>query len=123
MFSKSDMRYKLMIVWFLAFIGLWMLFKYTFPINTMMKQLNVIEERIEEKDWEAAIDHTTRFKEIFNKNRYFIQMNNSTEAFLTFEHTIGQLEITVNHKQENAFEYIGALKESLNLVIKPFSAP
>lgn len=48
-------------------------------------------------------------------------MNNSTEALTTYEHTIGQLEITVRHKQESALEYVGALRESTNLVIRPFS--
>ena len=63
------------------------------------------------------------FKDNFKKNRLLIQMNNATEALIIFEHTIGQLEITVNNKQDSALEYIGALKDIMNLVIKPFSGP
>jgi|GEM_PF-1645091 hypothetical protein len=122
-FDKIDMRYKLMLVWLLAFISLWAIFQSIFPSNTMKHQLNKIEESIKNKDWKQANKYTFEFKNTFSKKRYFIQMNNSTEAFITFEHTIGQLETTVKYNQESALEYVGALEESLNLVIKPFSGP
>jgi hypothetical protein len=57
------------------------------------------------------------------KKRFLIQVNNSTEVFTVFEHTIGQLEVTVKHHQESALEYVGALRETLNLVVKPFAGP
>lgn len=122
-FDKIDMRYKLMLVWLLAFINLWAIFQSVFPSNTLKDQLNKIEESIKNKDWKQANKWTFEFKNTFGKKRYFIQMNNSTEAFVTFEHTIGQLETTIKYNQESALEYVGALKESLNLVIKPFSGP
>jgi hypothetical protein len=89
----------------------------------MENQLNQIEESIGKKDWTQATKHTAEFKESFSRSKLLIQMNNSTEALTTFEHTIGQLEVTVRHKHESALEYVGALRESTNLVIKPFSGP
>lgn len=112
-----------MLVWLLAFIGLWTIFQSTLPLNTMKYQLDKIEQSIVEDDWQQAIEYTAEFKDIFNKKRFFIQINNATEAFTVFEHTIGQLEVTVKNNQESSLEYIGALREILNLVIKPFSGP
>lgn len=123
MFDRFDIRFKLVVIWILAFSALWFAFQNIFPLQSMEKQLNAIEDNIEKKNWAQAKVYTDKFKANFEKNRTFIQMNNSTEALTTFEHTIGQLEITVNHKQDSAIEYVGALRESTNLVIKPFSGP
>ncbi|KZL91990.1 DUF4363 family protein [Clostridium magnum] len=123
MFDKIDIRYKLMAAWILAFASLWIMFHNILPLNIMSYQLNKIEENIKNEDWKEANKYTFQFKNTFSKKRFLIQMNNSTEALTTFEHTIGQLETTVKYNQESALEYIGALKESLNLVIKPFSGP
>jgi len=123
MFGKSDIKYTIMIVWLMAFTTVWITFQSLIPINSMKYQLNKIEESIENKNWTQAYEYTSEFKENFKNNRMFIQMNNATEALIIFEHTIGQLEITVKHEQDSALEYIGTLRETLNLVIKPFSGP
>lgn len=123
MFDKNNNRYVIILIWLLAFAGLWLLFDKSFPINTLRSQLDSIEESVEKKQWKDAKKYTAELKENFVENRMYIEMNNATEAFTTFEHTIGQLEITVKHEQESAIEYIGALREAVNLVIKPFSGP
>ena len=123
MFDRLEIRSKIALIWLLAFIALWITFQSIFPLKSMEYQLDRIEESIEEKDWTEAREYTTEFKDNFTKNKMFIQMNNATEALTTFEHTIGQLEITVRHKQNSALEYIGALREAINLVIIPFSGP
>lgn len=123
MFGRFDIRYKIMLIWLFSFIILWAAFKSILPLNSMKQQLNKIEECIARKNWTQANEYTREFKDNFIKNRVFIQMNNSTEALTNFEYTIGQLEMTVKYNQESALEYIGALRDALNLVIKPFSGP
>ncbi|WP_373845496.1 hypothetical protein [Clostridium sp.] len=123
MFDRFDIRYKIALVWLLGLIVLWTVFQNILPLNSMGYQLDQIEESIEKKNWTQASKYTAEFKDNFKKNRLLIQMNNATEALIIFEHTIGQLEITVNNKQDSALEYIGALKDIMNLVIKPFSGP
>lgn len=123
MFDRYKLRYKIALTWIFAFVVMWMTFQCILPLNSMRNQLNRIEESIEMNNWTQASEYTAKFKDNFMKNRMFIQMNNATEALTVFEHTIGQLEITVRYKQDSALEYIGALKETINLVIKPFSGP
>ncbi|MCM0649638.1 DUF4363 family protein [Clostridium swellfunianum] len=123
MFDRYDTRFKIAIVWVVAFLGIWSLFQSYFPIKSMKQQLNQIEESIDKKDWVQAKENASRFKENFRRNRIFIQMNNATEAFTVFEQNIGQLETSVKHKQDSALEYVGALREAIDLVIKPFSGP
>jgi len=123
MFSKIYMRYKIAFVWIIAFVSLWIVFQVKSPLNKMKYQLDKIEQSVAKKDWKQANEYTTEFRNTFINNRILIQTNNSTEAIISFDHTIGQLEITVKHNQESALEYVGALKELLNLVVKPFSGP
>lgn len=123
MFDRFDIRYKIAFVWLIAFIALWITFQSIFPLKSMEYQLNRIEESIEVKNWTQANKYTSEFRDNFKKNIIFIEMNNSTEALTTFEHTIGQLEITVKHEKDSALEYIGALRAAMNLVIMPFSGP
>jgi hypothetical protein len=118
-----EMRYTLSVVWILAFLGLFSIFQTTFPLKTFNNQLDLLEKSILNKDWEEANLYMTEFKDTFEKKRYFIQINNSTEMFGTFDLTLGQLDSTVRHNQDSALEYIGALKETLKLVVKPFSGP
>lgn len=122
-FDRFDMRYKIALVWILGLVVLWTVFQNILPLNSMGYQLDRIEEGIEKKNWTQASKYTNEFKNNFKKNRSLIQMNNATEALIIFEQTIGQLEITVNNKQDSALEYVGALKDITNLVIKPFSGP
>lgn len=123
MFDIYNVRYKICLVWLLSFTLIWIIFQNTFPLNSMSTQLDKIEESIQNGNWDDAEKYTLQFKKTFITNRMFIQMNNATEALVNFEHTIGQLEMTVKYRQDSALEFVGALKESLNLVIKPFSGP
>lgn len=123
MFDRFDIRYKIVLIWILAFTTMWITFQSILPLRSIEYELDKIEESIEKGNWVEASEYTSKFKEDFKKNRVFIQMNNATEALTNFEHTIGQLDITVKHKQDSALEYIGALRETIDLVIKPFSGP
>lgn len=123
MFDRFDVRYKIAFVWVIAFIALWITFQSIYPVKSMEYQLNRIEQSIEVKNWAQANKYTSEFRNTFKKYRLFIQMNNSTEALTTFEHTIGQLDITVKHHKDSALEYIGALRAAMNLVVIPFSGP
>lgn len=123
MFGKIDMRYKIALFWLIIFISLWVTFYSTSPSKKMIYQLDRIEQSITRKDWKQANEYMTQFKATFIENRMLIQMNNSTEAFISFQHTIGQLETTIRHNQESALDYIGAVRELIDLVVKPFSGP
>lgn len=89
----------------------------------MKIQLDKIEKGITNNDWKQAKAYADQFADTFRRKRFIIQINNATEIFTAFELTIGELEETVQHKQENALEHVGALRETLNLVVKPFSGP
>lgn len=122
-FGYKNMGYKVAVVWLLSFITVWIVFENIIPRDSILLQLNKIEESIQDRNWNEAKTEMNILKDTYKKNRLFVQMNNATEIFTTFEHTLGQLEITVKHEQEAAIEYVGALKETLNLVMKPFSGP
>jgi hypothetical protein len=83
----------------------------------------MLEKSIVNKDWEQANQYMDELKYTFEKKRYLVQINNATEIFATFDLTLGQLASSVKHNQDSSLEYIGALKETLKLVVKPFSGP
>ena len=89
----------------------------------MDDQLNKIQISIEQGDWSKANQYTEEFVHNFESNKFIIQINNATEALISFEHTVGQLKVTVKNKQDSSLEYVGALREIINLVVKPFSGP
>ncbi|QAA34870.1 DUF4363 family protein [Clostridium manihotivorum] len=123
MFDNYDIRYKIAIIWFLAFILLWIIFRNILPLKSMNYQLNNIQASIEQGDWKKADQYTEEFVHNFESNKFIIQINNATEALISFEHTVGQLKVTVKNKQDSSLEYVGALREMINLVVKPFSGP
>lgn len=123
MFDKYDVRLKIVLIWVGVFIALWIVLHQVLPLRSSLEQLNKIQESIENQNWTQAIDDTNDFINSYKKNKFIIRINNATEALTTYEHTIGQLEVTVKNKQESALEHIGALKEAANFVIKPFSGP
>lgn len=122
-FNKIEMRFKISILWLIAFICLWSAFRISFPIKAMKHQLDKIEQSIGNENWQQASNYTTQFTNTYNSKRFLIHMNNSTEILTTFEHTIGQLETTVKYNEKSALEFVGALRSSLDLVAKPFAGP
>ncbi|MCB2314222.1 DUF4363 family protein [Clostridium tagluense] len=121
--NKNDMRLFIGTTWLISFVVMWILFNAFLPKNEFNMQLNKIEKSVSIKDWNQAKKSMDELKSIFNKNRILIQTNNSTEIFTTFEFALGQLDASIQHKQDAALEYIGGLKSSLDLVMKAFSGP
>ena len=121
--NNNDMRLAIGITWVISFSVMWVTFNAFLPINEFDIQLNQIEKSVTAKDWDQAKKSMEKLKRIYNRKRILIQSNNSTEVFTTFNYTIGQLDISIQHEQEYALEYIGGLKSSLNFVMKAFSGP
>lgn len=123
MFIGVDIRKKLAIVWLVLFLMIWVVFTALVKVGTMREQLDRIEQAVSDKDWKRAEFDTDRFKNTYKARKYIIQMNNSSEIYITFEHTVEQLDLAVKNKQESAIEYVGLLKGALNYAVKPFSEP
>lgn len=123
MFAGEGKRRILAVVWILAFLILLITFNCSFDAEEMRTRLGRIEDEITAEDWTRAEEDTASFVNIFKAKRYFIQMNNSTEIYTTFEHTVSQLELAVKNEQESALEYAGLLKAAIDFTLKPFSGP
>lgn len=123
MFDKVDMRHIIAIIWVVCFALLWILFAKALPYKAMNSDLTSLEQNIKNKNWKQANRNMISLKATHDKYRKIIQMNNATEIYTNFEAVFGQLEVTVENKQDSAIEYVGALKESLKLVAKAFSGP
>ncbi|KAJ49806.1 ribosomal protein S4E [Clostridium tetanomorphum] len=121
--SRNDMRFVVGVIWIISFVVMWNIFNVLLPKNEFKIQLNQIEESVSKKDWNQARKSMVQLKNIYNRNRIFIQANNATEILTTFNYTMGQLDVSIQHEQNAALEYIGGLKSSLNLVMRPFSGP
>ncbi|MBC2399705.1 DUF4363 family protein [Clostridium tetanomorphum] len=117
------MRFVVGVIWIISFVVMWNIFNVLLPKNEFKIQLNQIEESVSKKDWNQARKSMVQLKNIYNRNRIFIQANNATEILTTFNYTMGQLDVSIQHEQNAALEYIGGLKSSLNLVMRPFSGP
>jgi hypothetical protein len=92
-------------------------------MERLQNDLDKVIEGIESNNWKQADKYNEKFSDMFYKKKYFIQMNNATEIYITFEHTVRQLDLAVKSRQESALEYAGLLREALNYVVKPFSGP
>ena len=121
--NKSDMRLPIAITWVISFAFMWIVFNALLPENQFKMELNQIEKSVEIKDWKQAKRSMKELKRIYNENRILIKANNATEILTTFEFAIGQLDISIQHEQSAALEYIGGLKSSLEFVMKAFSGP
>lgn len=123
MFGKSDIRYKLAIVWIVAFLLMWFVFSNTFQVDSLRNDLDNIIKGIESNDWEQADKFTAKFSSNYYSKKYIYQINNSTEMFATFEYSVRQLNLAVRNRQESALEYAGLLREGINYVAEPFTGP
>ena len=123
MIRKNDMRHVVAIVWLISFVIMWSIFSVRLPKSDFNLQLNQIEQSISKKDWKQAKISMEELKRIYTKNKALIQVNNATEILTTFDYTLGQLDASVQYEQDEALEYIGGLKWSLNYVMKSFPGP
>lgn len=123
MFGENRVRLYIAAAWIVCFSSIWILFSFLLPYNQFKTHLDQIEKSIESRDWKNAKKSMEELKIIYGKKRSVIQMNNASEVFTNFELTIGQLEASVKHEQESAVEYVGAIRSSLDFVMKAFSAP
>lgn len=120
---KSDMRYVIGVTWIVSFIAMWFIFNTFIPEDNFRNELVNIEEHVSKKNWHEAKKSMTELKKIYNSKKTLIHANNATEILTTFDLTMGQLDISVQHEQDSALEYIGGLKSSLDFVMKAFSGP
>lgn len=123
LFGENKMRGYIAVTWIICFAVMWIIFSIVLPNDEFNTHLNQIEKSVTNKDWNNAQKSMEELKSVYNKKRVFIQMNNATEIFTTFELTMGQLETSVQHKQDAAIQYIGAIRNSLDFVMKAFSGP
>lgn len=123
MFGKSDIRYILAVVWIVAFMVMWFVFGAIFQAERLNNDLEKIIKGIEDNDWEQADIYTDDFINIYYNKKYIYMLNNSTEMFATFDHSVRQLQLAVGNRQESALEYAGLLREGINYVAQPFSQP
>ena len=112
-----------MFVWLIAFTALWMTIYKVLPKRDIETKLQSIEKNIKEDRWSEAQKDMKELKKIYSDKRTTIQINNATEAFITFDYTFGQLDYAVQEESKTALEYIGALMYSLDYVVTAFSGP
>lgn len=102
---------------------MWTIFGFLLPKKQFETNLNNIEKYVRNKEWEEAKLSVEELSRIYKENEIIIQINNATEVLTSFQSVLGQLYISVEHKQDSAIEYIGALRATLDLVMQPFSGP
>ncbi|WP_040210444.1 DUF4363 family protein [Clostridium polynesiense] len=123
MFKNTDIRKYIVFAWGLAFILLWGVFYYLTPEKTLIRSINSMEKSITEEDWSSAERYLDEFKNSYYQRKVIIQTNNASEAFISFNYNLGQLDYCVRNKESSALDYLGALRYSLDYAIKPFAGP
>jgi hypothetical protein len=121
--GENRTRFIIVAVWLVCFIGMWLIFSAVLPKEEFTDHLNQIEKSASNKDWDKAKKSMSQLRNIYENKRAVIQTNNATEILTTFDLTMGQLEASVEHEQEAAVEYVGALRSTLDFVLKAFSGP
>ncbi len=123
MLIGADIRRKLALVWLVLFLLMWLIFTVCFKTGTMLSQLEAVEQAVTSKDWSEAEKETEKFTATYKARKYFIDINNSSEISITFNHTVEQLAVAVKNKQDSALEYTGLLKAALGYAVRPFAEP
>ncbi len=123
MLIGADIRRKLALVWLVLFLLMWLVFTVCFKTGTMLSQLEAVEQAVTSKDWSEAEKETEKFTAAYKSRKYFIDINNSSEISITFNHTVEQLAVAVKNKQDSALEYTGLLKAALGYAVRPFAEP
>jgi hypothetical protein len=123
MTNDKKIRYIIISLWVVSFILIFSFFNIKLSKKEMVKKLDIIEERVNDKDWEVANKEIKEFTKLYAKNKNIIHINNASESLVNFEYTIGQLENSVIYKREEALEYIGALKYTIEYIMQGFSGP
>lgn len=121
--NKHDIRLFIALTWVISFVFMWCFFYLLLPRNRFNEQLDIIEKNVIESQWDEARVSMDELKKIYERNRTIIQINNGTEAFVTFDSMIGQLDDAIKNKQELAGEFIGGLRYYTDFVIKAFAGP
>jgi arginine utilization protein RocB len=99
---------------------MWLIFNALLPKEQFKTHLDQIEKSAANKDWDEAKKSMKQLKNVYSSKRTVIQMNNATEILTTFDLTMGQLEASVEHEQDAAVEYAGALRGTLDFVMMHF---
>ncbi|GKU23487.1 hypothetical protein [Clostridium folliculivorans] len=121
--NKHDIRLFIALTWVISFAFIWCFFYLLLPRHKFKEQLDIIEKHVIESRWDEARVSMDKLKEIYEGNRTIIQINNGTEAFVTFDSMIGQLDDAIENKQELAGEFIGGLRNYTDFVMKAFAGP
>ena len=123
LFGENRMRLYIAAAWLIGFIIMYTVFNSVLPNDEFAMHLNKIEQSVAKKNWADAKRSMDDLKHIYAKKKSIIQINNATEIYTNFELVMGQLDASVENKQEAAVEYVGALRASLDFVMKAFSGP
>lgn len=123
MIGENKMRFTVAGIWIICFASMWLIFNSALPDYEFNNYLNQIEKSVVNKDWDKAKKSMKELKNVYKDKRAVIQVNNATEILTSFDLTLGQLEASVENEQEAAVEYIGALRATMDFVMKPFSGP
>ncbi len=118
-----DIRRKLAFLWLVLFLLIWIVFSVCFKTGAMQSQLEAVEQAVSNKDWPRAEKETEKFTATYKSRKYLIEINNSSEIYITFSHTVEQLSVAVRNKQDSAMEYAGLLKAALGYAVQPFAEP
>lgn len=118
-----DIRRKLVFLWLVLFALMWIVFSVCINAGAIGRQLETVEQAVSNKDWPRAEKETEKFTAAYKARKYFIEINNSSEIYITFNHTVEQLAVAVKNKQDSAMEYAGLLKAALGYAVKPFAEP
>jgi hypothetical protein len=123
MINDKKIRYIIIGIWIISFASLLWFFNNMLSKKEMVNKLNILEEKVYNREWEAAKKETKELIELYKDKKNIIHINNASETLVNFEYTLGQLENSVVYKRAEALEYIGALRYTIEYIMQGFSGP
>ncbi|AGB40978.1 hypothetical protein Halha_1017 [Halobacteroides halobius DSM 5150] len=123
MFDRLHMRYIIMICWIISFIVLWSTLQLSLSVEPFINNLNDLEESIVNENWDLTHKNLNKLEDTWQANKLMIQISNGSTEVYEFERTLGHLKTLIQHKEDDALEYIGTLKVILKNLTDVFPGP
>ncbi len=123
MFDRTEISYYIMIIWVLGFITMWTWIGLAMPQQVMTGTIDLLISHIEAGDWQSAQIDIDTVNNLWQQNKFVMQLANGSEQISAFEETLGELKQAVKNNNDSAISSVGAFKTMAREVTSPFPGP
>ncbi|MGI6554841.1 MAG: DUF4363 family protein [Bacillota bacterium] len=124
-FDRSSTRYWIGLVWITGFLLTVLIFNLflTSAAQGIEKNLGELEANVSQRDWSAAKQNIQELESIWQKKRFWVQVNNGTEIFYNFKQLLGEAKTQILNEEPGALQPIGGMRQLSPVITSVFAGP